>query len=121
MLQEACDLSGQGVYINWLLNVAIAARCQGALSISAHDVGGDGYDRDGIESRIRFQNRGEGQPVDSRHTDVDQDQIRSHLLSDFHTFPGTLRLKNVIPLSFQNSQDEDPVIKIVFYIKDARR
>src|SRR5512135_1739293 len=70
--QEAFDLLGERVNIDRLLNVAVAACLQRPFPVAAHDIGGDGHDRESGKAGVGSDRRGQSVAVDIGHVYVKQ-------------------------------------------------
>ena len=72
--QEVGDLAGEGVGVDGLRDVAVAAGHQRTLAIALHRVGGDRDDGHLLEAGKRFEDHADFVAVHTGQIDVEQDQ-----------------------------------------------
>ena len=117
-VQELLHLLGERVDVDRLLDVAVAAGHQGALTIAFHRVGGDRDDRGVGEGRERLDHRHHLVAVDGRQVHVQQDQRR--LLADGGLDPGqsVLGVDDRVPLRLEDGADQHAVLAVVLDVED---
>jgi len=117
-VQELGDLAREGVHVDRLLDVTVAARHQRALPVPLHGVRRHRDDGRGGEGGERLDDRHHLVAVHRRQVDVEQDQRR--LLADgrLDARQPVVGVDDRVALRLEDGADQHPVLRIVLHVED---
>ncbi len=116
--QELGHLAREGVDVDGLLDVAVAAGHQRPLAVALHRVRRHRDDRGRGEVRERFQDRDDLVPVHARQVDVEQDQRRLFANRGLDPGQAVLGVHDRVAGRLQDGPHEHTVLAVVLDVED---